>query len=455
MADHTWKKKGTTIWQFKCEHKGRTYKQSLRTNNKRIAKAEAARLYLQIQEGTYRSPAEISQAEKRAERKILDSPTVRECYERYAIEESAKIPEMYVKFPRAKRKFIRKMQTIRTFVNHRFYFPKDLLMAKFTHDDLLNFVKHVNKYDMEVVDKVSQDIEDCGKLHKGIRFKKRQKQPIINNYLKNIRTIVNRCKRVWNISAPDVIPDPYGQQTVYHQLNFDTGLRFYELFDRSEPSKPKHVSKENLRKSLEIIGEQWPDGLSLLLFQLFSGCRIQNAINLQWQDIDWDNNLIHMAHAKGPINHSYTVPITKQLFSLLQRKQAQRIEHNIQNMYVFNYCIETRTRQLQQYQIGEYKEFTYCTVAHRLKKILSPHGLFWTTHHLRHTAATLLLQSGANLKHVQEQLGHSSIKTTMIYGHLDKSELARKMSKGIDEYLDEKSVRNTVLDSNDKMTKLL
>ena len=82
MADHEWRAKSSPIWQFKCEHKGRTYRQSLRTKDKRIAKAEAARLYLKILEGTYRSPAEIKRAEKQAERKIIESPTVRECYER-------------------------------------------------------------------------------------------------------------------------------------------------------------------------------------------------------------------------------------------------------------------------------------------------------------------------------------------------------------------------------------
>ena len=56
----------------------------------------------------------------------------------------------------------------------------------------------------------------------------------------------------------------------------------------------------------------------------------------------------------------------------------------------------------------------------------------------------MLLAGGASLKHVQEQLGHKDIKTTMIYSHLDKSELARKTSQSIDNYLNEETVRNTV-----------
>ena len=53
-------------------------------------------------------------------------------------------------------------------------------------------------------------------------------------------------------------------------------------------------------------------------------------------------------------------------------------------------------------------------------------GLDSTTlsaHKLRHTAATLMLQNGVDVKTVQEVLGHEHLNTTQIYTHVDSTDL--------------------------------
>jgi len=66
------------------------------------------------------------------------------------------------------------------------------------------------------------------------------------------------------------------------------------------------------------------------------------------------------------------------------------------------------------------------TVHHIVKKCLSTAGLDstqYSSHKLRHTAATLLLQNGVDVRTLQEVLGHDHLNTTQIYTHVDNSEL--------------------------------
>jgi site-specific recombinase XerD len=52
-----------------------------------------------------------------------------------------------------------------------------------------------------------------------------------------------------------------------------------------------------------------------------------------------------------------------------------------------------------------------------------------TPHTLRHGCATHLLHGGADVRHVQKLLGHSSVQTTAIYTHVNTKDLARVMEK--------------------------
>ena len=61
-----------------------------------------------------------------------------------------------------------------------------------------------------------------------------------------------------------------------------------------------------------------------------------------------------------------------------------------------------------------------------VKKHLSQAGLDstqYSSHKLRHTAATLMLQNGVDVKSVQEVLGHEHLNTTEIYTHIDNESL--------------------------------
>ena len=66
------------------------------------------------------------------------------------------------------------------------------------------------------------------------------------------------------------------------------------------------------------------------------------------------------------------------------------------------------------------------TLHYLVKKHLKSIGLFdYSAHKLRHTAATLMLSSGANIKTVQEVLGHEHLNTTEIYTHISSEDMRR------------------------------
>ena len=69
------------------------------------------------------------------------------------------------------------------------------------------------------------------------------------------------------------------------------------------------------------------------------------------------------------------------------------------------------------------RKFSRKGIWKRFKEILNLAGLNGKVHTLRHSFASHLLNGGADLRSVQELLGHSDIMTTQIYTHIGKKEL--------------------------------
>lgn len=77
----------------------------------------------------------------------------------------------------------------------------------------------------------------------------------------------------------------------------------------------------------------------------------------------------------------------------------------------------------------EHKGITREEIWHRLKKYCELAGVDSKVHTLRHSFATHLLQNGADLRSVQELLGHSDIRTTEIYTHVNTDDLFKAFEK--------------------------
>lgn len=124
-----------------------------------------------------------------------------------------------------------------------------------------------------------------------------------------------------------------------------------------------------------------------------SGLRLNELINLKWQDIDLDRNLIHIKRAKGK----------KDRIVMLSKKVKDVLNILDQENYVF---LTNRNKKYSSRTIQKIIE--NARIKANIKKRVTPHSL-------RHSFATHLLENGTDIRYIKELLGHSDIKTTLIY----------------------------------------
>ena len=170
-----------------------------------------------------------------------------------------------------------------------------------------------------------------------------------------------------------------------------------------------------MEKILESVDLDTKTGLrdkAILSLLYASGLRVSELINLKLMDIFSEEGLVRIT-GKGdkqryvPVGETALSDITQYTHvlrpSLARKGDAKGV--------VF---LNQRGYQLTRMSI--WNIFHSHTVKAGIKKKVSPHSL-------RHSFATHMLEGGADLRLVQEMLGHSSIITTQIYTHLDKIHL--------------------------------
>lgn len=183
---------------------------------------------------------------------------------------------------------------------------------------------------------------------------------------------------------------------------------------KKEKKLPNFLQGDELQKIFDSIDIEKPLGLrNRLIVELLyaSGIRVSELTDLTLDDIDINNKEIRITGKGNKERIVYFGDYAKKYLELYLETSRPILLNNKKSNYLLinNQGDALSTRGVQMVIEDIVKEAS-------LKHNISPHAL-------RHTFATDLLNNGADLKSVQELLGHSSLSTTQIYTHITNERL--------------------------------
>lgn len=175
---------------------------------------------------------------------------------------------------------------------------------------------------------------------------------------------------------------------------------------------PIFLNVEEIDQLLSLIDRSTNEGERniCMLETLYScGLRVSELVNLKITDLHLNSDYIKIT---GKGNKERLVPIGKIAKKLiLNYLSTIRVKIPVKKEFVDILFLNRRGRKLSRVMVF----YIIKDLAEKagIKKTLSPHSF-------RHSFATHLVEGGADLRAVQEMLGHESITTTEIYTHLDR-----------------------------------
>lgn len=220
-----------------------------------------------------------------------------------------------------------------------------------------------------------------------------------NRYLAFAKVLADTARDNWG-----VLPEGFNSKkiTKHRQREY---AKTKQVYTRGQEQSILRFFETHSLESFRATGE-----LLTVLFD--TGCRLSEVLTRRKKHL-----LLHAANLPQVLHVTDTkggkermVPLGERSGSILKRRSLEIGSNDL--------------------LFGDINFDTVQRCWKRMKKVMDAEGITgWTIHGIRHTTATRLMQSGANLRIVQQLLGHANISTTAIYAHVMIDDLADAMEK--------------------------
>lgn len=171
-----------------------------------------------------------------------------------------------------------------------------------------------------------------------------------------------------------------------------------------ENQKIGFFTKEKAQELLELLQQRENKRLyELTTLLLFTGARFSEVARLTWADVNFNTNLIYFASSKD--GNARYIKMSNRVLEVVNTLYKNKIN----NLVIPTINGNKYEKMPKEWQIEVDKLIPGNDNANKDRL---------TTHSLRHTHASWLAQSGVDILHIKEQLGHKKIETTMRYSHL-------------------------------------
>jgi len=254
-----------------------------------------------------------------------------------------------------------------------------------------------------------------------------------DGYLRAVRQLADYCKQ-----TPDRITEQQLRKYFLYLKNekhFATGsLRvafsgikfFYTRTCKRDWDSLKQMRIQNVKSLPEvltitqvhqIIDACTSQRMAVYFWTVYSmGLRLQEGLNLQVGDIDGQRRLVHVHRGKGAKDRYLPIPDSTYLWL--------RVFWCTHRHKKFLFPADGRDHSLAKRGSSKAKTPMSVTAVQGAMKLITnkiDFGKKVSTHTLRHSYGSHLLEAGVSLKAIQKYMGHSSLQTTMIYLHLTET----------------------------------